>query len=89
MKGAAPIANRVEAARFARLGPFQNIVSQSAHGGEIYDENSRLCSDLACESSKRFRALLTTAIRGASRTGEIDLKAAGLTVTSTAGRGRD
>lgn len=78
------LSSRVEAALLARLAPFQEVVAQSAHGSEIYDENSRLCGDLVSESSERFLGMLATALAAAARTGEIDLKSAGLTASATA-----
>ncbi len=82
--GQTPLVSRVEAALLARFGPFLEVLTQSAHGGEIYDENSRLCGDLAMKSSERFRGLLANAIKSAAREGEIDLKTAGLTAPATA-----
>ena len=88
MKGAASVdlglASRVEAALIARLAPFQEVVTQSAHGSEIYDENNRLCGDLVLASSERFRRMLATALNAGARAGEIDLKAAGLTGSAAA-----
>jgi AcrR family transcriptional regulator len=88
LKGAASvdldIASRVEAALIARLAPFQAVVTQSAHGSEIYDENNRLCGGLVLDSSERFRRMLTTALGAGARAGEIDLKAAGLTASAAA-----
>jgi AcrR family transcriptional regulator len=88
LKGAASVdlglASRVEAALIARLAPFQEVVTQSAHGSEIYDENNRLCGDLVLDSSERFRRMLATALNAGARAGEIDLKAAGLTASAAA-----
>ena len=78
------LVSRVETALLARFGPFQEVLTQSAHGGEIYDENSRLCGDLALNSSARFRGMLASALKSAARMGEIDLKTAGLTASATA-----
>jgi AcrR family transcriptional regulator len=78
------ISDRVQEALLARLAPFLEVVAQSAHGSEIYDENSRLCGDLVLASSERLRAMLTTALGAAVRAGEIDLKAAGLTAPAAA-----
>ena len=88
LKGAASadldLALRVEAALIARLAPFQEVMTQSEHGSEIYDENNRLCGDLVLDSSQRFRRMLTTALSAGARSGEIDLKAAGLTASAAA-----
>lgn len=86
LKGAtsADLASRVEAALIARLAPFQEVLTQSAHGSEIYDESNRLCGDLVLDSSERFRGMLTAALSAAARAGEIDLRAAGLTASAAA-----
>ena len=78
------VSSRVQAALLARLAPFLEVVSHSAHGTEIYDENNRLCGDLVLASSERFRGMLTTALSAAARAGEIDLKGAGLTAPAAA-----
>jgi AcrR family transcriptional regulator len=78
------LASRVSSALLARIAPFLEVVAQSAHGSEIYDENNRLCGDLVLASSEHFVAMLTTALSAAVRAGEVDLKAAGLTAPATA-----
>ena len=78
------ISSRVEAALLARMAPFQKVVAESAHGSEIYDENNRLCGDLVISSSERFIAMLATALSGAARAGEIDLKSARLSAPAAA-----
>ncbi len=82
--GGLDLSSRVEAALLARLAPFLEVVAQSAHGSEIYDESNRLCGDLVLASSERFIATLTTVLSAAARAGEIDLKGAGLTAPATA-----
>ena len=82
--GAPGISSRFQAALLARVAPFLEVVAQSAHGAEIYDENNRLCGDLVQDSSERFRAMLTAALGAAARTGEIDLKSAGLSAPAAA-----
>ena len=88
LKGEASIgldlASRISAALLARLAPFLEVVAESAHGSEIYDENNRLCGDLVLASSERFLGMLTASLNAAVRAGEIDLKAAGLTAPATA-----
>ncbi len=76
--------DRVAAALLERMVPFLEVVAQSAHGSEIYDENNRLCGDLVTASSDRFRHMLTTALSAAAKEGEIDLKSAGLTAPAAA-----
>ncbi len=75
---------RVESAMLARLAPFHEVVSQSPHGGELYDENSRLCGDLVQDSYDRFQDLLTSTLEAAERSGEIDLKGTDLTARAVA-----
>jgi len=78
------LAERVEAALVARLCPFHEVITQSAHGSEIADENNQLCGDVVRESQERFRGMLASAIKAGVRAGEVDLKAAGLTPASAA-----
>ena len=75
---------RVEDALVARFGPFLEVVTQSAHGSEIYDENSRLCGDLVLDSRQRFQAMLVNAMKAAVRAGEIDLKGSGISASAVA-----
>ena len=79
-----PIAFCVEEAILGRFGSFHEVVSQSAHGAEIYDENNRLCGELVVSSSERFRGMLTKALSAATRAGEIDLRGVGLTAPAAA-----
>lgn len=74
----AGIEERVTGALMARHSPFQKAVSQSAHGGELFDEYSRLCGDIVRESHDRFQNMLGKALNQAAREGSIHLKAAGL-----------
>lgn len=78
------LASRVEEAVLARFAPFYEVVSASAHGSEINDENNRLCGELVLSSSERFVAMLTRALAAAARAGEIDLQGAGLTAPAAA-----
>lgn len=78
------IASCIEGAILGRFASFHEVVSQSAHGAEIYDENNRLCGELVVSSSARFREMLTKALSAAARAGEIDLRSAGLTAPSAA-----
>ena len=75
---------RIENALLARHRPFQNAVVQSAHGGELFDEYSRLCGDIVVDSHSRFQAMLATALKAASRNGEISLKVAGVSAVAAA-----
>lgn len=78
------LAARVEDALLARFGPFLEVVTQSAHGSEIYDENNRLCGDLVLDSHQRFQAMLANAMKAAVRAGEIDLKGSGISASAVA-----
>ena len=51
----AGIEERVTGALMARHSPFQKAVSQSAHGGELFDEYSRLCGDIVRNRMIGFR----------------------------------
>ena len=75
---------RVEKALLARHSPFQEAVSNSTHGEELFDEYSRLCGDIVQDSHARFQALLATALNEAARRKEIDLKNVGITGKSAA-----
>ena len=66
---------RVTRALMARHSPFQKAVSQSTHGGELFDEYSRLCGDIVRESHDRFQSMLGKALNQAAREGSIHLKA--------------
>jgi hypothetical protein len=75
---------RVEGALVARFARLQEVVTQSPHGREIYDEDNRLCGDLVLESSARFQAMLASEMRAAVREGEVNLKGAGLSAAAAA-----
>lgn len=74
----AGIEERVTHALMARHSPFQKAVSQSTHGGELFDEYSRLCGDIVRESHNGFQSMLGKALNQAARQGSIHLKASGL-----------
>jgi AcrR family transcriptional regulator len=78
------LAARVEDALIARFGPFLEVVTQSAHGSEIYDENNRLCGDLVLDSHERFQVMLANAMKAAARAGEIDLKGSRMSASGVA-----
>ncbi len=81
----AGIEERVTGALMARHSPFQKAVSQSTHGGELFDEYSRLCGDIVRESHDRFQSMLGKALNQAAREGSIHLKAAGLSGETSGG----
>ena len=78
------LAIRLEQALLARHVPFHNAVIQSPHGGELFDEYSRLCGDIVLDSHKRFQTMLATALKAASQAGEINLKVAGVSASGAA-----
>jgi AcrR family transcriptional regulator len=80
----APLARRLVAAAEAKSLRFVEVAFASPHGGELLDENGRLCGDLGTQTETRFRELLTDALRRASRSGEIDLASVGLTAADAA-----
>ncbi len=69
---------QVESALLARHRPFQDEFVESPHGVELHDEYSRLCGDIVAGSHALFQAMLATALKGAVRRGEINLKKAGV-----------
>ncbi|MAI26522.1 MAG: TetR/AcrR family transcriptional regulator [Myxococcota bacterium] len=64
---------RLEGALAAKLGGVHTFGDESPHGNEICDEANRLCGDIVSDTSSRFQAMLATALRKASREGDIDL----------------
>ena len=64
---------RLEGALAAKLGGVHSFGDESPHGNEICDEANRLCGDIVFEASSDFQAMLTTALRKASREGDIAL----------------
>jgi AcrR family transcriptional regulator len=82
--GGKNVEERVEGALAANVGRMHELVAESPHGSEIIDENNRLCGDVVSSSASRFQEMLASAIKGGSRAGELDLKAAGLTSSAAA-----
>lgn len=78
------LVERLVAAVLAKSLPMVEIATTSPHGSELMDENSRLCGDLANESSKRHQKLLAAAFKQAEDAGEIDLEEAGMKSTDAA-----
>ena len=68
----------------ARHSPFQEAVTLSTHGGELFDEYSRLCGDIVADSNRRFQAMLVKALNAAVKKGEINLKASGVSAIAAA-----
>jgi len=67
------IDDRLDGALAAKLGGVMTFGDESPHGNEICDEANRLCGDIVTEASARFLAMLTSALRAASKRGEIKL----------------
>ncbi len=78
------IEDRLYGALAAKLGGVITFGDESPHGNEICDEANRLCGDIVSDASARFLAMLTTALRAASRRGEIKLGGAHPTPAATA-----
>ncbi len=78
------LAVRIERALLARHAPFQSAVIQSPHGSELFDEYSRLCGDIVFNSHNQFQTMLSTALNKATRAGEINLKAVGMSSAAAA-----
>lgn len=68
---------RIAGALLARHSPFQDEFVQSPHGVELHDEYGRLCGDIVSDSHQQFQSMLTTSLKAAVRTGQIDLKKVG------------
>ncbi len=84
LKADTPLAERVRSALETKVVRMLDIVHASPHGAELLDESSRLCGDLAARSEARLHRLLTDAFRSAARSGEIDLRGAGLSAAAAA-----
>ena len=73
---------RLLQARFLR---FVELTSSSPHAAELYDRHDALCGDIAEDAHGRAEKIITTVLRRANSTGEIDLGPSGLTVSQLAG----
>lgn len=82
--GSADLEDRCVAALLAKVGRLHDFVTESPHGSEIMDENSRLCGDVVTASSARLQGMLVSAFVAGEASGELDLKAAGLTAGEAA-----
>jgi AcrR family transcriptional regulator len=76
----APLATRLAEAFHARETAFLEAVEGSAHGQELFDTGLELATDILHEGEAEFSKALQQALRRAGRQGEIDPKAAGLSV---------
>jgi AcrR family transcriptional regulator len=81
---AGPLVERLRASVEAKTLRMMEIVNASPHGNELLDEKNRLCGDLATDSERRFREMLTAAFKSADAAGEIDLAAAELSASEAA-----
>lgn len=84
LAGDRPLPDRLRGAIEGKSLRLVELMHDSPHGGELLDESSRLCGDIARASERRFTALLTGALRQAARSGEIDPAALGLTPAGAA-----
>ena len=76
-----PLAERLRAAVEAKTVRMIEIVHASPHVSELMDEKNRLCGDLATDSERRFREMLTRTLIRADAASEIDLGAAGFSAS--------
>jgi AcrR family transcriptional regulator len=79
-----PVADRLYAALVARFVPFVKLTSSSPHGGELLDENSRVCGDIIGSAKARSLRILEELLAGADVAGEIRLADADVTASSAA-----
>lgn len=68
----------------AKMGFFYELLRGAEHGLEILDDNSRICGDIAADSSRRYLALLAGVVRRAQRAGEFSPRESGLSPDETA-----
>jgi AcrR family transcriptional regulator len=76
-----PITEKLYDVLLARFGPFVALTSSSVHGGELIDENSRVCGDIATAARKHSVKLVEQVLENASRRGELDLDRTGSSST--------
>ena len=84
LDGDQPLAESLRAAVEAKTLRMIEIVHASPHGSELMDEKNRLCGDLATDSERRFREMLTRTLIRAEGAGEINLAAAGFSASGAA-----
>lgn len=78
LAGDGAIAERLLRAIEAKSLRVLEIAYASPHGGELMDENNRLCGELAVESHGRFVEMIGDALKGSDASGEIRLSRSGL-----------
>ena len=78
LAGDGAIAERLLHAIEAKSLKVLEIAYASPHGGELMDENNRLCGELAVESHGRFVEMIGNALKGSDASGEIHLSRSGL-----------
>ena len=84
IKAPLQVSDRIASALLAKINPFHKVLTESAHGSELADENSQRCGDLVRDSQERFQSMLTQTLTSAARDGEIDLKTAKLKASAAA-----
>lgn len=78
------VAARLLAMLDARFTGFVELTHDSPHGAEIVEQGNRSSTDVLADAQARTLALLVGTLRAAARSGELDLKAAGLSATAAA-----
>lgn len=78
LAGDGAISERLLRAIEAKSLKVLEIAYASPHGGELMDENNRLCGELAVESHGRFVEMIGDALKGSDASGEIHLSRSGL-----------
>jgi len=78
IKAAADVETGIRDALDAKVSRFLDVMDSSAHGAELFDESSRLCTELAGRTEARMHKMLAKAFREGVRAGELDLRSAGL-----------
>jgi AcrR family transcriptional regulator len=79
-----PLDGKVLALLDAKLGFFYRWVLSSPHAAELVDSRARLPGDIFEPLERSFRAAIVKTLREGARTGEIDPKAAGLSLEAAA-----
>jgi len=71
---------RLVAAFWAWSEPFVSILFASPHGSELIGESSVLAADISLDATQQFHELVSSALKTAASTGDINLSRANLTV---------
>jgi AcrR family transcriptional regulator len=82
--GPGTTADKLAAMSSAWFGTYVETVWRSPHAAELLDAKHRLSADLIGQASSVFRGLVREVLAEADISGELDLKAAGLTADTAA-----